>query len=165
MLTHIREALGLHFIFSPQYIFFPAGFIFTIRFPIMEQNRPAWVSLRDKLTSGSGLRRFEREGARAILRMPTRGVVTTEHVTIVDCSAMIHLFDTLEVLSSKGMNRCEEEYRPVVMNATEQGYIRLHPLRDDRGFLAYSVLPLDLPNVSLGQAIQKFQQAAQSLRK
>ncbi len=165
MLTHIREDLGLHFIFSPQYIFFPAGFIFTIRFPMTEQDRQSWMLLRDKLTSGSGLLRSEREGAGAILRMPTRGGVTTEHVTIVDCSAMmIHLLDSLEVLSSKGMNRREEEYRPVVMNATEQGYIRLHPLRDDRGFLAYSVLPLDLPTVSLEQAIQKFQQAAQSLR-
>lgn len=165
MVAHIRRDLGLHFLFEPQYVFFPAGFIFTIRFPMMDSNRQPWMSLRGRITPDSMPLKLDKEYPVAILRMSTVGEVTTEHVTAVDCSAlMINLVEALDLLLSSGVTLPQEEYRPVVMNATEQGQIRLHPLSGDLGLIAYSVLPLESPTVSLDQAVQKFKQAAQSYR-
>jgi hypothetical protein len=105
---------------SPGCLYYPAGLLFSLRLPIVWENRPAWdvfrilVMPRDELP----MKMFA-EGPGAIISLLTTGEVQVEEVSIVDFETTLHqVADACQVIAQHRLITTGQTYRMTVADAS-----------------------------------------------
>lgn len=138
----------LQFASEPQAIYFPAGYIFSLKQPIVSSNRAKWNALKKKLAreKDDGVVQLEGEKKSVILRLLDSGKVTVEDVDIGECSAiLLNLAAATDLFWQSGVVPDEKEYRLIATDcyANLPGNMRFYLGEPARGFVTFSILGID----------------------
>jgi hypothetical protein len=129
----ITDNRNVHIEFAeePEAIFFPAGYIFVLRQPIVASNRAKWKALKARLgrEGDSAPLQFDGEHKGVIFRLDKSGRVKTERVMLADCTAtLLNIAAAADWWWQSGTVPPEREYRLMVLDASKSlpGQLRLY---------------------------------------
>jgi hypothetical protein len=143
-LTDGRNVL-VHFASEPRYFYYPAGYLFTLRQPLVSGYRAAFEQVSksaDGGPDGTALKLDEvREGV--VLRLWANGKVTAETIRLADFSATLHrVTEAADRLWRSGIVPPEKEYGLAVLDysVAGAGFLSIWLGDPARGIAAYSVV-------------------------
>jgi hypothetical protein len=157
--------IHVEFVDQPEAIFFPAGYIFVLRLPIMAGNQAKWKSVRAKLkrAGDSAPLQFDAEHTGIIFRLDASGRAKAEPVTLVDCTAtLVNVAAAADWLWQSGMVLPEKEHRLMVLDASLSlpGQLRLYLGEPGQGVQMFSVLVADSVEMNLKEATRSFRESS-----
>jgi hypothetical protein len=129
----------------PQAALFPAGYVFTLRQPVVEQKLAEWNALKATIeTQGdSAPLRVEKERKGAILRLTNARKVEAEQILVVDFSTiLVNLVAATDCLWQSGLIAPGKEYRLEVREFSEFEQIKsaLYLGDRERGVITYALV-------------------------
>ena len=147
-------------------IFFPAGYIFVLRQPIVASNRARWKALKARLKreGDSAPLQFDGEHSGIIFRLNASGRVKTEQVMLADCTAtLVNVAAAADWWWQSGIVPPEQEYRLMVLDASKAlpGELRLYRGEPGRSAPVFCVLVTDNVKASLKEAARLFHESSQ----
>ena len=135
----------VQFATEPRYFFFPAGYLFTLRQPIVSANQAVFDQVSRSADGGpdqTGLRLDAvRDGV--VLRLLENGEVTVEPVRVADFSAALHrVAEAADRLCQSGIVPPEKEYGLAVSDSslTAAGLVTIYLGDVARGIAAYAAV-------------------------
>jgi hypothetical protein len=142
--------------------YFPAGFVYQLMFPIVEETRPAGVQFKAQLTDSSIA--LEREYSATLLIAIVSGEIMAEPVLGVSFLVTLRdLWEFVQTLSGAGLVAAPRHHRPAAFCAPAKRHI--HVFREPREHVvAFTLLPLDPPHVSLQAAVSELRSALPDLQ-
>jgi hypothetical protein len=157
--------IHLEFAEQPETIFFPAGYIFVLRLPIVASNRAKWKSLKTKLkrAGDSAPLQFDAEHAGVIFRLDASGRATAEQVTLADFTAtLLNVAAAADWLWQHDIVLPGKEYRLMVLNAplSLPGQLRLYLGKPGHGARVFSVVVMEDVKVNLKEATRLFRESS-----
>ena len=163
----ICDNRNIHVEFADQLetIFFPAGYIFVLRQPIVAGNLAKWKSVRAKLkrAGDSAPLQFDAEHTGIIFRLDASGRAKAEQVMLVDCTTtLLNVAAAADWLWQSGIALPEKEYRLMVLDASLSlpGQLRLYLGEPGYGVQMFSVLVTDNLEMNLKEATRLFRESS-----
>ncbi len=160
--------INVRFASQPSYLYYPAGYIFSLRQPIISDNKPIFLKIEKELagSSNDGISLdSKREGV--IIRLLKNGKVTVKQVMVVDFSSILfHLVRSVDMLWESGIVPNQIEYRLTVMDIleTSAGNISVYYLGDrSRDFLTLSVIVTEGADLDMEQVQSTFRDSSYQL--
>jgi hypothetical protein len=166
----ITDNRNVHIEFAedPEAIFFPAGYIFVLRQPIVASNRAKWKTLQAGLEreGDSAPLQFDGEHAGIIFRLEASGRVKTEQVMLADCTAtLVNVVAAADWWWQSGIVPPEQEYRLMVLDASKAlpGELRLYQGEPGRSAPVFCVFVTEDVKASLKEATRLFRESSQQV--
>lgn len=136
--------INVRFPRQPRYLYYPAGYIFALRQPIVNNNKSTLIKIEQNLVSSqdSGIK-LESKRSGVIMKLLKNGKVLVEQIEVADFGCtLFHLAQSVDILWESGVVPNEKEYRLTVMDSSETpaGNISVYLGDISRGFLTYSVI-------------------------
>jgi hypothetical protein len=105
---------------SPGYLYYPAGLLFSLRLPIVRENRPAWDVFRIVARSGEGLpMSLDDEGPGAIISLTPGGEPYVEEIEIAQfVTPLYQVLDACRIIAEHRLIAPEQTYRVSVADAS-----------------------------------------------
>ncbi len=156
--------INVRFARQPKFLYYPAGYIFGLRQPIIEDNKSIFFKIEKELTSSSKddiKLEHKREGI--ILKLLKDGNVTVEQVMMVDFSTVLfHLVNSVDMLWESGIVPKEKEHQLTVLDSSETpaGNISIYLGDMSRDFLTYSIIVTEGANINLEQVQTTFRDSS-----
>jgi len=108
-------------------LFYPAGFIFSLRQPIVECNHDAWMRFQNDMERNDAIfpLQIDAQHSGAIFRLMNDGTVIREDTTIIYMGCLLRDFhESVELCQQSGLIPTEKEYRMIITDAPNKS----HPL-------------------------------------
>jgi len=108
-------------------LFYPAGFILSLRQPIVECNHDAWVRFQNDMERNAAIfpLQIHAQHSGAIYRLMNDGTVIREDATMLYLSCLLRDFiESVELCQQSGLIPTEKEYRMIITDAPNKS----HPL-------------------------------------
>jgi hypothetical protein len=127
------------------YLYYPAGYIFTLRQPVVSGNQAILARVARSATGGTDQTRLKLDKVRdgVVLRLLENGEVTAETVRVADFTAiLLRVVEAADRLWQSGIVPPEKEYALAVMDSSLNAAGNLTVRLGDtaRGIAAYSVV-------------------------
>ncbi len=152
--------VNVRFASQPRYLYYPAGYIFALRQPIVSSNKSILSTIEKNLASlhdDSINLESQREGV--IVKLSKNGKVVVEQVKVVDFSCtLFHLVQSVSMLWKSGIVPKQMEYRLNVMDSSETtaGNITIYLGDISRNFLTFSVIVTEGANLDMVEVQKNF---------
>lgn len=158
--------ISVRFASQPQAIYFPAGYIFVLRQPIVASNLAKWKTLKTKLEHKSDTApvQFDGEHPAVIFRLLRSGKVNAEKVTVADFSTiLLNLASAADMLWQSGIVPGEKEYRLAVIDGSESspGNMLISLGEPERDVITFSVFVTEGIKVDMKKATKLFFDSSQ----
>jgi len=156
-----KRNISARFATQPQAIFYPAGYIFVLRQPIVASNQAKWNKLKARLERKRDAAPVQVEGEykAVIFRLLQSGKVKTEKIIVADFSTtLVNLVAATDMLCKSGIVPRDKEYRLSVMDTLESlpGSMPIY-LGDPEGdTVTFSVFVTEGLKVNMKQAAEHF---------
>ncbi len=165
----LTDGRNINVIFAtqPRFLYFPSGYLFSLRQPIISANQSIFSAIEQKLAESTNENLnpiTKRDGA--ILKLLKNGTVSTEQVMIVDFSStLFHLAESVDYLWASGIVPKQIEYRLNVLDSsmTPPGNITVYLGDYDRGFITYSIVLTQGADLSIQQIQTIFKERSMTL--
>jgi hypothetical protein len=105
---------------SPGYLYYPAGLLFSLRLPIVWENRPAWDVFRIVATNGEELpMSLDDEGPGAIISLVTDGELRVEEIEIAQfVTPLCRVVDACRLIAQHRLIAPGQMYRMAISDAS-----------------------------------------------
>lgn len=158
----------VRFALEPRFLYYPAGYLFSLRQPIVSNNKSILDGLAESLVEGSDQSSFHlssiREGI--ILRLLRNGEVTVEQIQMADFSSTLHrLASSVDSIWQGGMVPKEKEYQLMVLDnsMSAEGNISIYLGDISRGFVTFSAIVTEGADLDLKQVQNNFRDSSLQL--
>ncbi len=135
----------VRFAAEPHFFYFPAGFLFTLRQPVVSANQAAFDQVAASADGGPDQTGLKLDAVRkgVMLRLLENGEVTVEPVRVADFSAALHrVTEAVDRLWQSGLVPPEKEYGLAVLDSSlnTAGNVTIFLGDVARGIAAYAVV-------------------------
>ena len=135
----------VQFAAEPRYFYYPAGYLFTLRQPIVGANQAAFDQVSPSADGGPDQTGLRLDAVRngVVLRLLENGEVTVEPVRVADFSAAVHrVTEAVDRLWQSGLVPPEKEYGLAVLDSSliTPGTVTIYLGDVARGIAAYAVV-------------------------
>ncbi len=135
----------VEFATEPRFFYFPAGYLFTLRQPVVGGNQALFDQIAPSADGGPDRAGLSLEVVRkgVVLRLLANGDVTVEPVRVADFSAALHrVTEAVDRLWHSGVVPPEKEYQLAVMDSSlnTAGNLTIYLGDMARGIAAFSVV-------------------------
>jgi hypothetical protein len=130
LINYVKGAGNIFFAYPDMnraYLYYPAGFIFILRQPIVDCNHDAWVRFQNDMERNAAIfpLQIDAHHSGAIYRLMDDGMVIREDTTIIYMSCLLRDFiESVELCEQSGLIPTEKEYRMIITDAPNKS----HPL-------------------------------------
>jgi hypothetical protein len=155
---------------KPEVIFYPAGYIFGLRIPIVQGNYMFYQKMKKNLENSDNPVHIKMEGEHPgiLFRMTTEGKIEIEEITLFDCTAILtHLVKVVQYIWDSRVILPEKEYRLYIADFSEIATSGLPVFlgSPENGFLTFSVFRTDQVTFDLQELTKTFNQLSIRLLK
>lgn len=145
----------------PDKIFFPAGYIFALRQPVVSSNDSQIQAIKAQIRQmdKTSLLKAEDEHPAILLRLMQSGEVHREEIKVVDFSTLLlHLTSAVDWLWQSRLVPPEKEYRLTILDLAEilPGNLPIYIGDSARGFVTFSVVTTDALKTSMNEITEAF---------
>ena len=155
---------------EPRFLYYPAGYLFSLRQPIVYSNKSIVERFAESLIDGSEHSNLKLDSIRkgVILRLQQNGEVTVEQIQIADFGSTLHrLASSVDLVWQSGMVPKEKEYPLMVLDSSlnAAGNISIYLGDISHGFVTFSVIVTEGTDLDLEQVQNNFQDSSLQLLK
>ena len=160
--------VNVRFASEPRFFYYPAGYLFSLREPIVNSNKSILDRVAKSLVDVPDESNLKlsciREGV--IFRLMQTGGVTVEQVRLADFSCTLHrLVNSVDSLWRSGIVPKEKEYQLTVLDSSmaPAGTISIYLGDISRGLVTFSVIVTEGADLDLEQARNQFRDSSTQL--
>jgi hypothetical protein len=157
--------INVRFALKSQFLYYPSGYIFSLRQPIVNSNKTILNRLNNPLVDVSDQANPKlstiREGV--ILRLQQTGEVAVEHIQVADFSTPLdQLVNSVDLIWQSGLVPKEKEYQLTVLDSSmaSAGNVSIYLGDIERGFVTFSVIVTEGTDLDLEQVQNNFRNSS-----
>lgn len=156
--------VNVRFATESKYIYYPAGYIFFLRQPVIEENKAVFEKLENRL-SETNFPDFKLEDKKegVILKLTRDATVSVEPVTVANFSCLLYsLVEVVDLLWKKGLVPGLKEYRLNVLDSSLSSEENITIYFGDlkRNFVTYALFINDGTSKQLEEAKKVFNESS-----
>ena len=157
--------INVRFALKPQFLYYPSGYLFSLRQPIINSNKAIVNRLAKPLIDVSDQSNPKLSSIRdgVILRLQQTGEVAVEPIQVADFSSTLdQLVISVDSIWQSGMVPKEKEYQLTVLDSSmaSAGNISIYLGDISRGFITFSVIVTEGADLDLEQVQNNFRDSS-----